>query len=87
MCPGDAPVAGGVRRWRPGACICGADMSCSGAGGRSAPQMILNNRITARLPRGGVVEGGAEIGFSRRRAKNNFWPPAGKGKPGERQEK
>ena len=47
MCPGDAPVAGGVRRWRPGACICGPDMSCSGADGRWAPQMILNNRITA----------------------------------------
>ena len=65
MCPGDAPVAGGVRRWRPGACICVPDMPCSGAGGRWAPQMILNNRITACLPRGGVVEGGAEIGFSR----------------------
>ena len=80
MCPEDAPVAGGVRRWRPEACTCGPDMPCSGAGGRWAPQMILNNRITARLPRGGVVEGGAEIGFSGNRTKNNFWPPAGKGK-------
>jgi hypothetical protein len=49
--------------------------------------MILNNQIAGRLPRGGVVEGGAEIGFSGNRTKNNFWPPAGKGKPGERQEK
>ena len=83
MCPGDAPVADGVRRWRPEACTCGPDMPCSGAGGRSAPQMILNNQIAGRLPCGGVVEGGAEIGFSRSCAKNNFWPPAGDGKPGD----
>ncbi len=51
MCPGDAPVAGGVRRWRPGACTCGMDVPCSGAGGRSAPQMVLNNQIASR-PRG-----------------------------------
>jgi len=29
----------------------------------------------------GVVEGGAEIGFSSNCTKNNFWPPAGEGKP------
>ena len=51
----------------------------------SADDFELPNNC--RLPRGGVVEGGAEIGFSRRSAKNNFWPPARKGKPGERQEK
>ncbi len=42
MCPGGAPVAGGVRRWRPEACTCGPDVPCSGAKCRSAPQMILN---------------------------------------------
>ena len=42
MCPGGAPVAGGVRRWRPGACTCGPNVPCSGAKCRSAPQMILN---------------------------------------------
>ena len=42
MCPGGAPVAGEVRRWRPEACTCGPDVPCSGAKCRSAPQMILN---------------------------------------------
>ena len=71
MCPGDTPVAGGVRRWRPGACICGPDVPCSGAKCRSAPQMILNKAENGSLPRGGVVEGGAEIGFSRSRTERS----------------
>jgi hypothetical protein len=34
---------------------------------------------TRDLPCGSVVEGGAEIGFSGSRTKNNFRPPAGEG--------
>ena len=77
MCPGDAPVAGGVRRWRPGACICGPDMPCGGAGGRSAPQMILNNRITARLPRGASWRAEQKLVFLAARGERQTW----KGKP------
>ena len=51
MCPGGAPVAGGVRRWRPEACTCGPNVPCSGAKCRSAPQMILNKAENGSLPR------------------------------------